>query len=723
MSGRRIAFPADAPAVGGPLPVVARRLLDEHRDVLGLDRVPGELRVVREETSISGHHLRLAQFVGGVRVEGSEVAAHVAMDGRPVLLAADVFPVGGVATTPKVPAADAVAVARTALIDEDADAEDSVDARGAADGAAFENQAPELWIRPEGKSGRLVWRIDVRTADESARVTIDAADGELIGLRDLQVGADGQARVFDPNPVFSSRDTRLRDKKDAYQPALDAALVPVTLHRLSGTGRVTGTWCDAARGPGDGVNNALDWSDASRDDTLFELVNAYFHVDRAQERIRTLGITDANGVAQKVYAHALALDQSYFDLFDRTIRFGDGGVDDAEDGDIVVHEYGHAIQEDIVAGFGSTAEGSAVGEGWSDFLACALHATGDDRWDPLVGSWDATSYSNANPPFLRRVDRSKTYPQDVTDEPHADGEIWSRFQWDVRSVVGGDDAIRLSIEALRYMTSESQFRQAANAFLTANIALREGRDDDTIRGLLRERGLPFTRPPAGTSLEDVYEENDDSSHATPIATGTSTDLILADDDWFRVAAAPFSKFRARAEFDPVDLDLDLELRSPNGTILASSHGVAGQETVSGVAGSDGATFLVRATRGASTIGIAAYRLDLLALPLDSLRSGKTALRRTVPGTPDAVTVAVGAPKAASGSRLVVRSSAKGSHGSVNDLRVVSPSGTVVVDFGAGANRGGARVVVPVDEPGAWRVEVRPRDGTSGGYTIQATLRR
>jgi hypothetical protein len=37
-----------------------------------------------------------------------------------------------------------------------------------------------------------------------------------------------------------------------------------------------------------------------------------------------------------------------------------GGVDDAEDADVILHEYGHAIQDNQVPGFGSSLEAGAM---------------------------------------------------------------------------------------------------------------------------------------------------------------------------------------------------------------------------------------------------------------------------------------------------------------------------------------------------------------------------
>jgi hypothetical protein len=121
---------------------------------------------------------------------------------------------------------------------------------------------------------------------------------------------------------------------------------------------------------------------------------------------------------------------------DFTLNYGDGGVDDAEDADIIHHEAGHALQEDLIPGFGASAEAGALGEGFGDYLAATRHA-GLGAFVECVGAWDATSYSTDVPPCLRRVDGTKHYPEDIVGEVHADGEIWSAALWQIRQAQGG----------------------------------------------------------------------------------------------------------------------------------------------------------------------------------------------------------------------------------------------------------------------------------------------
>jgi hypothetical protein len=178
----------------------------------------------------------------------------------------------------------------------------------------------------------------------------------------------------------------------------------------------------------------------------------------------------------------------------------------------------------------------------------------------------------------------------------------------------------------------------------------------------------------------------------------------------------------QADFEPFDVDVDLELRTAGGTVLDSSQTALGAEVTQAVSASSGGTFLVRAFPGLSGAGVSGYRLLLQDLDLERLKGGRTTPRKSVPGVPDAVEFFVLPEKVGARTKLVLRSIA-GKKGSVNDLRVVSPTGLVAAEPGTGRTKRGTKLVLDLAESGTWRIEVAPRDGTSGRYTIQAKVRR
>jgi hypothetical protein len=700
--GRHILFTGEKPRPG-TLAKIARDLIAEHRDDLGLAAMPGDLEPTREFESLAGWHLRYRQTLHGVPVFGSEVSAHVAKDGRPLLVAACVFPVEGVETTPAVsPAESAAAVA--GLLTED--------------GASVESKTPELVILPAGRGGRLAWRVDARTADESARVFVDAKDGRALRVDDLRRTDDGSANVFVPNPVDSQRDPTLRDNFNADSAALTAARVPVILRRLDGTGFLRGPWVDVTRTRKPAQSVTLDWRSVTRSDPIFEQLMAYYHIDTAQQRLQDLGMKNVNARPTPADAHAFRDDNSYYDPFDQALHFGDGGVDDAEDGDVIHHEYGHAMQDDQVTDFGLTDEGGAMGEGFGDFHAVSFHTHGDALYDPAFAAWDGTAFSTDVPPALRRVDGTKRYPADVVGEVHSDGEIWSRFLWDLRGLVGNDESLRTVVESHFLVSASARFKDGADAILAVDESLHQGAHVAAIKTLLDARGLQYTGSIGITPLDDAFEPNDDAAHAAPIGLGFHSGLVLADDDWYTVNVPPNRRLRVTAKFAAGRAGLIAEIRTPGGGLVGRASGFDGTAGVDAPAGPDGATFLIHLMDIGPTAPPAAYDLGIVETDLLALRPGRTRLVHLEGDGRAAYRVDVSGAQVHRGAKLRIVTRDQHGTGALTDVRVTSPSGRLVSPFGDARTAAGTNVLFPADEAGPWIVELAPREGTGGAFTVK-----
>ena len=118
-----------------------------------------------------------------------------------------------------------------------------------------------------------------------------------------------------------------------------------------------------------------------------------------------------NAESQDVRINQYGIDNSYSTDKQDFIRLGKGGVDDAEDGEVIVHEYGHAVHDAQVPGFGSSLDAGSIGEAFGDYLAVTvgLDAAQQYGWPvqapaPCVADWDAVSYTSTTPHCLRRLD-------------------------------------------------------------------------------------------------------------------------------------------------------------------------------------------------------------------------------------------------------------------------------------------------------------------------------
>jgi hypothetical protein len=263
----------------------------------------------------------------------------------------------------------------------------------------------------------------------------------------------GTALAFVPNPVadlgvgtFAFRES-LTDQKDANFAALAPAYHRVRLTNLDGSGYLHGNWATIYSETGNPAYSPTNTFDYNRSQDEFEQVMGYYWVTEAEKYIQSLGFGTSmrpiNMQPQKVRINQYGADNSFeTDHPILEIRFGKGGVDDAEDAEVILHEYGHAIHTSQNFSFASEQAG-AISEGFGDYWALTVsdvvsHADGvaTSRDLPCIADWDSTSYTSSVPHCLRRTDLNLHYPGDLNGEVHHDGQIWSRALWDIRQALG-----------------------------------------------------------------------------------------------------------------------------------------------------------------------------------------------------------------------------------------------------------------------------------------------
>jgi Fungalysin metallopeptidase (M36) len=159
-----------------------------------------------------------------------------------------------------------------------------------------------------------------------------------------------------------------------------------------------------------------------RNNIRFEHAMVYRVIDTNQRYIQSLGLGyPVNQRAIHVDPHGQngADDSGYTENVSYSpglgyISFGTGGVDDAEDTDLILHEYGHAIQNNQAPGVynkACTTEAAAMGEGFGDYwqasnLRLISHLNG---FDPACyAEWDwRGDVLNTGTLCKRRVDSPK----------------------------------------------------------------------------------------------------------------------------------------------------------------------------------------------------------------------------------------------------------------------------------------------------------------------------
>ncbi len=317
--------------------------------------------------------------------------------------------------------------------------------------------------RPRPGEHVLAW--DVRLGTEQPRghwrVLIDAMTGRLIEVRDLVAYARGKGSVFDPNPIVSSGALTLSSKTPAA--TLNAHRVRVELERLDpapadGRLRLDGAWVHME----DFVKPKLVEPSSPTGHFVFSgksrpflNVMVYFHIDRFQQYVQTeLGLPDMGSASVRADPQGEnGSDGSSGGA--NGLSFGEGGVDDASDAMIILHEYGHFLQDAAQSGSADGNFAGGVSEGFCDFLAAVYYD--DKHANPTATrghmfSWDG----NANDAFWagRRYDSPLTLSGPAFEllGGYERGEIWCSTMFELYRKLGGDSSRAARRSAARDLT-------------------------------------------------------------------------------------------------------------------------------------------------------------------------------------------------------------------------------------------------------------------------------
>ena len=316
----------------------------------------------------------------------------------------------------------------------------------------------------------------------------------------------GSARVFKVNPVQSSGDETLTDQKDSATAVPASEYAIVQLRNLDGSGTLTGRWVRVESSTGTPAYSATNTFLYDRSADQFEQVMAYFWINQAQEYLQSLGfgstLRPVNAQQQQVKVDQYGGDNSFQTDKPFRIRYGKGGVDDAEDAEVIVHEYGHAVHAAQVPDFGASEEAGSIGEAFGDYFGVTVGLAADqqygwpDRVDQAcVMDWDSTSYTSTVPHCLRRLDSDLTVA-DKNGEVHHDGMVWSRALWDLRAGyvelgLGTRRADTTIIAAQFQFAADTSFSAAAEATFRTALA-RDGAAAATlVRNSFAARGITF----------------------------------------------------------------------------------------------------------------------------------------------------------------------------------------------------------------------------------------
>lgn len=226
----------------------------------------------------------------------------------------------------------------------------------------------------------------------------------------------------------------------------------------------------------------------TRSQQEFEFVNSLYHLQSWIRRVHDLGYP-MPGMPIQVDPHASnGADVSGFTpvFGDMALVFGEGGIDDAEDADVLVHELGHALSYSVAPGTNNGFERTSFEEGNCDYFAMSY-----SRQISNYG-WEKTFNWDGNMTWQGRVvNTTKVLPQDYSSNKYSNAEIWVAALREIYDSIGPDLTDRLVLCALYNQVTDMRFNQMANNCLQCDSILNNGANRMLIFNAMNTRGLAF----------------------------------------------------------------------------------------------------------------------------------------------------------------------------------------------------------------------------------------
>ncbi|WP_395408105.1 hypothetical protein ACHMW6_16295 [Pseudoduganella sp. UC29_106] len=465
--------------------------------------------------------------------------------------------------------------------------ERSIEARANVAGGTLDRAAATAAAKAQGKS-------QSGASKPAATAAVAAA---------VASGINGSGLVFDPDPRTALNTDSLTDTSAAS--AFDPAYATKTLLDLTvtaGVYKLSGPYINIKNieapntAPSTTTNGV--WT-AKRGNNAFDDTNVYFHIDQNQRYIQSLGFTgtksiinrpldvDTDGVNGDDNSHYSGGASDY-------LAFGHGCVNDSEDADVILHEYGHGIQANINSSW-SGGDTGAMGEGFGDYWAASYsYSTPNGRtYHPeWAFSWDGHGSCWAGR-MLNRTDAkynsAKSYAAhtSVTEGgvTFQSDELWSAplYQSMVALIAAGKpraDIDKIILEAHFGLGANVKMPAMATAIVNAAKTLfpSDLGYANTFQAKFEAQNILSASQPPGPTISETESNNTIATANALTQSNTTVNGTMSastDADYFKVTL-PAGKTLTVTMTPNATSDYDLELYNASGTKLTSSVKGTGQ---------------------------------------------------------------------------------------------------------------------------------------------------
>lgn len=331
-------------------------------------------------------------------------------------------------------------------------------------------------------------------------ILLNADTNEVMFAKDIAMNQHPKATVFLSNPVIHSGKKYgdgWNDANNADHEIFNKALVTVDLldmEQSNGVFTMNGKYVqitdhESPKNPDCKTNSSQMFY--SRSKPCFDAVMVYYHLDSAMRYLNEkLGVKVAPFQYQggvKADPHGLGGDDnSHYDPSNGELAFGQGGVDDAQDHDVIYHELGHGLHDWVTKGHLSQNQGLSEGSGdyWAMSYSRQFMKPGH-----VAYHW-TFSFDGHNEFWPGRVTNiGLNYPAGAQGGIHAAGQLWATTCMLVWDAIGKEKTDKMFWSALAMLNESSNQADAANAFIKASEEISPS-DRARIVSIFKSKGYP-----------------------------------------------------------------------------------------------------------------------------------------------------------------------------------------------------------------------------------------
>jgi subtilisin-like proprotein convertase family protein len=368
-----------------------------------------------------------------------------------------------------------------------------------------------------------------------------------------------------------------------------------------------------------------DWHDRTYrlgfTETAGNFQSSNFGKGGAQNDEVQVDVQDGAGVSNANFATLPDGLRPRMQLFLFDLENGSGGIeqDSAFDPTVIYHEHTHGLSNRLVGG-GTTGcltgvQSSAMGEGWSDFMAASFLDA------PVIGAY-VTGNATVGIRLASMASSGFTFGnlQDGSlRESHDAGEIWAATLWDVRTALGAAITEQLVVSGMKLTPCRPTMLQARDAIIAADASANAGAHRCALYAAFAGRlmGSSASSPTDNATSAVVTSTEVPADCGDPIPptgatrTFTSTDVprAIPDNDPHGVASAIHTRpkgFVVQKVLVTASIthtyrgDLVVQVISPDGQTVTLTDRAGGSADNFAVAGLDITSSLAAGTPASGT---------------------------------------------------------------------------------------------------------------------------